>query len=80
MCLAEDAGRPHTFVLVIGWHADVGEDDVGCVLCDRREELAVRRAQGHDLDVGLEGEEGVETLADKEAVLGYDHPDHDGRR
>ena len=54
-------------------HADIGDDDVGALGLDRREERLKVTADGGDLEIGLRlGAERPDALADEVVILGED--------
>ena len=62
-------------------HADVGDDDVGPLGVDGREQRVEIAADGDDLDLRLGLEQAAYTLADEVVVVGEHDPDrHEPRR
>ena len=74
--VAQHVSDPDAFVGVVGWHADVGQHDVGPVLIDGGEQLVVGRALGDDVEIVLGLEQANHTLSHEQVVLGDDDPDH----
>ena len=58
-----------------GRHADVGDHHLGVGLGGAVDELVVVGGDAHDLDVGLEAEQGTHALAHDQVVVGQEHGD-----
>ena len=72
MRLAKAHRRLDSFVDSVRRHADIGDDDVGALGLDRREERFEVTADGCDLEIGLRLEQTPDALADEVVILGED--------
>ena len=71
-------GGAHALVGACGWHTNVGEDDVGVLGLDEREQAVEVLADAHDLEIALLRDEGANPLAHQDIVLGEDEADGHG--
>ena len=75
MALAELLGGVDPLALEARGHADVGDDDLGRGLLGAGHEAVVVARHAHDLEIGLEGEQGPHPFTHDQVVVGKEHRD-----